>query len=133
MAHYSDDFGPWAVQSTRDPPFSGAGELSKDPELAEEDGGQRFFDENGQELDPTFLDVTDRVNQAFIYPLSSEVKGPVDCRATFRSPLVRRTGRDSDHPFTFLPRLDHEYKYRFWSCCDFTRHISSMRCICILA
>lgn len=60
--------------TTRDPPFSGAGELSKDPELAEEDGGQRFFDENGQELDPTFLDVTDRVNQAFIYPRSSEVR-----------------------------------------------------------
>lgn len=40
----------------------------------EEDGGQRFFDENGEELDPTLLDVTDRVNQAFIYPLSSEVR-----------------------------------------------------------
>lgn len=104
MAHYSDDFGPWAVLSTRDPPFSGTGELSKDLELAEEDGGQRFFDENGQELDPNFLDVTDRVNQAFIYPLSSEVKGPVDCRATFRSPLERRTGRHSDHPCFFPPQ-----------------------------
>lgn len=73
VAHFSGDFGPSTLLSTRDPPFSGAGELSKDPELAEEDGGQRFFDENGQELDPTFLDVTGRVNQAFIYPLSSEV------------------------------------------------------------
>lgn len=74
VAHYFDDFGPSTLLSTRDPPFSGAGELSKDPELAVENGGQRFFDENGQELDPTFLDVTDRVNQAFRYPLSSEVR-----------------------------------------------------------
>lgn len=73
MAHFSGDFGPSTLLPTRDPPFSGAGELSKDPELAEEDGGQRFFDENGQEFDSTFLDVTDRVNQAFRYPLSSEV------------------------------------------------------------
>lgn len=74
MAHYSDDFGPSTLLSTRDPPFSGTGELLKDPELAVENGGQRFFDENGQEFDPTFLDVTVRVNQAFRYPLSSEVK-----------------------------------------------------------
>lgn len=43
VAHYSDDFGPSTLLSTRDPPFSGTGELSKDPELAEEDGVQRFL------------------------------------------------------------------------------------------
>ena len=30
---------------------------------------ERFYDENGEEVDPTFLDVTDRVNMAFRYPL----------------------------------------------------------------
>lgn len=30
---------------------------------------ERFYDENGDEIDPTFLDVTDRKNMAFRYPL----------------------------------------------------------------
>lgn len=30
---------------------------------------EKFFDENGDEIDPTFLDVTDRRNMAFRYPL----------------------------------------------------------------
>lgn len=62
MAHYSDDFGPSTLLSARDPPFSGTGELSKDPELAEEEGGQRFFDENWTRLFSISLIVSTRLS-----------------------------------------------------------------------
>ncbi|ORY25069.1 putative membrane transporter [Naematelia encephala] len=37
--------------------------------LSAEEAPEKFYDENGEEIDPTFLDITDRKNMAFRYPL----------------------------------------------------------------